>query len=282
MPDHPEVRSLSDQPSELPSEPLAPHVRRAFAPFSDLELERYLVNDADDALRARIDEAARADPRLAAHLSERRAEKAAFALLHPRLPVLPNEDTGDRSINSLLSILSKWRLSVGAGALAAAAAVILVVLPAAPAPAPAPDPGAVAGPVRLKGAVALDVVVKRGPRAFGLRPGALLRAGDALQLAAAGAPAGFATLVVHELDTGATAVLVDNEAVASGEDGVVRLPRTIVLDEHVGPEELVLLVTPERVLAKDAVAAILEGRPPLAAGVGHVGVVRYEKEPQPR
>lgn len=266
-----------------PPAALAPQVARTFAPFSDLELERYLVGDADEALRARVEEAARTDARLAAHLADRRADKAAFALLHPRLPALP--PLVDAGSTSRLPWLSKWRAAWGAslGALAlTGAAAALVVLPRLDDPPGEVGADGAAGEVRLKSAanaLAVDVLVKRAARAFVLRPGALLREGDALQLAATGAGAGYASLIVHELDTGNTSVLVDNEPARPGTDGILRLSRTVVLDGHAGPEELVLVVAPEKVLATDVVAAILAGRPPLGAGPGHVGVVRYDKEP---
>src|SRR5262245_28051556 len=59
--------------------------KRRFEPFTDFLLEQYLCGDTSPEDTQRIESMAARTPALAEYLRERRAERDAFALQHPRL-----------------------------------------------------------------------------------------------------------------------------------------------------------------------------------------------------
>src|SRR5262245_48630855 len=95
---------------------------------ADRDLERVLCGEAPAELVARVEALAREDPALAAHLAERRAAQAAFALLHPRLPELPAAPASSRWSRWTASIARMWRAGALGGAVAAACVLAFVVV----------------------------------------------------------------------------------------------------------------------------------------------------------
>ena len=190
---------------------------------ADLDLERFLVDDLDDAERARVARAIDDDPALAAYVAERRASQRAFALAGPRRrPVGDLSPARDRR---------GW-FSVGAlvPALAAAAAVVVfaTVGDVAGDGTLVPDPT-----VHARGrALAVAVVVRRGDAVLRPGPGALVRAGDAVRFETT-LPAPGRCSVVGADDRGPVVV---HEEDAPMPAGVAALPGALVLDDAPGPE----------------------------------------------
>src|SRR4051812_39785685 len=146
-------------------------VRRSFPAFSEFQLESYVCGDATAEAARAIEHAAAQDPALSRHLAERRAERAAFMLSHPRLP----EAAPARRP-------SRWQLTwIGAAALACASVLLVVV-------------GPKEGALRAKGtALGAELVVQRGERTFVYGPGVWLKSGDRLRLRTRAAAPGFLT-----------------------------------------------------------------------------------------
>ena len=223
-------------------------------PVADRDIERVLTGEAPPELAARVEALAREHPALAAHLAERRAEQAAFKLMHPRPPAPAR--TPARSGEGWLAALAR------SGGLAGAAAAACVALFFVAQPAFEPAEGAVrdkgARPVRER----VLVVAKRGERVFQVQRGALLRPGDALRVeVACGAPSHVVVGLV-EGDTRAVSMLVDGEVVPAQRTA---LAGSFVLDDHLGDETLVVACAPSATLAKLASTDIQMGRMPRGA-----------------
>ncbi|AGC43720.1 hypothetical protein MYSTI_02404 [Myxococcus stipitatus DSM 14675] len=138
-----------------------------FPGVPDLLLERYLCDElsAEEALR--VEEAARVSPELSAHLRERRAEKAAFALVRPFGPVrerlAPPRQSRWRG-------LWRWSLPVlvlGVGLTAVVPRLIALEE---------------VERVRVRGGLTARVLVKRGDVVFEQGPGVVLRPGDRVRV----------------------------------------------------------------------------------------------------
>lgn len=230
-------------------------LKQAHPPFSDRDLERYLVGELDDAQRARIEAAARNDPALAAHLEERRAEKRAFDQLHPTPDFLKAGAGSKRP-----SALRRWLPQALVFATAAAALALFLV--------PTPEPE-----IRARGVAdaTVDVVVKRGDRIFTLEGArVLLRAGDALRVDVESPSA--ATVLVGLLSGDKGSLLLEERMGA----GKWSQPSSFVLDDAAGPEILAVALATTADEADRARAAIALGQPPDGARL-----FRWEKEPLP-
>jgi hypothetical protein len=193
--------------------------------ISDLDLERFLTDDLDDAERARVAAAVAGDADLTAHVAERRAEQRAFALLHPRAPQ-PTDMTKTASTASTLWAALQQALAPLAAA-AAALAVFFVV---------GGDDGV---GVRGAGLVA-RMLVRRGVGdeavvfSYDRQP---LRAGDAVRIEVELARAQRCS--VFDVDArGVVDVVYDNVVVAKGKQV---LPDALVLDESEGAEDLIVV-----------------------------------------
>lgn len=234
-------------------------------PVNDRDLERVLCGEAPADVVARVTALAGQHPRLAAHLAERRAERAAFALLHPRAPAVTHVETSNgTSWLARMTARSTW-LSAG---FAAACIVAFVVIPA---PTDGPHDG-----VRSKGRAVPDVVVvaKRGDRVFHVQPGALLQAGDALRLEVTCGRPNRVVVALHEVDTKETSLLVSAEAISEKR---TLLADSFILDDHVGHEELWVVCATDPALASRMGADMLRGVRP-----ANSALVRLEKGPSSR
>lgn len=138
-----------------------------FPGVPDLLLERYLCDElsAEEALR--VDEAARVSPALSAHLRERRAEKAAFALVRPFGPMRARLETPRPSRWRGL-----WRWSLP---MLVFGVVLVAVVPRLVALEEVER-------VRVRGGLTARVLVKRGDVVFEQGPGVVLRSGDRVRV----------------------------------------------------------------------------------------------------
>jgi hypothetical protein len=139
----------------------------------------------------------------------------------------------------------------GALALAAAAAALVVVLPSLKEGSPGPAAGVepadpTASSVRFKGAVAVEVVARRGERQFRVEKGAELRPGDALRfVVTVGAPGFISVFSVDALDN-VSPFYPDSDPGSHPAPfrvdaaGRHELPGSIILDDSVGDECLVV------------------------------------------
>lgn len=194
---------------------------------SDLDLERFLTDDLDDAERARVAAAVARDADLAAHVAERRAEQRAFALLHPRAPQPATKKTTASTLWPALLTTLRQALAP----LTAAAAVLAVFFVVGG------DESNVG--VRGTGLVARMTVRRAdGDEAvvfsYDRQP---LRAGDAVRIEVELARPQRCS--VFDVDArGVATVVYDNVAVAKGKQV---LPDALVLDESEGAEDLVVV-----------------------------------------
>ncbi|NVJ27064.1 MULTISPECIES: hypothetical protein [Myxococcus] len=138
-----------------------------FPGVPDLLLERYLCDELSAEEARHVEEAAHASPALAAHLRERRAEKAAFALVRPFGPMRARLEAPRPSRWRVL-----WRWSQPVLVLGV---VLAAVLPRILSLEEVEK-------VRVRGGLTARVLVKRGDVVFEQGPGAVLRAGDRVRV----------------------------------------------------------------------------------------------------
>ncbi|MFY1824873.1 hypothetical protein ACN47A_03090, partial [Myxococcus fulvus] len=155
-----------------------------FPGVPDLLLERYLCDELSEEEARHVEEAARGSPALAAHLRERQAEKAAFALVRPFGPMRARLEAPRPSRWRGL-----WRWSPSLLVLGIALAVVLPRLVTSEA----------AEKVRVRGGLTARVLVKRGDAVFEQGPGVVLRPGDRVRVE------------VEDVDGGALYVLALSE-----------------------------------------------------------------------
>ncbi|WP_342380340.1 hypothetical protein NVS55_12210 [Myxococcus stipitatus] len=155
-----------------------------FPGVPDLLLERYLCDELSPEEALRVEEAASASPELSAHLRERRAEKAAFALVRPFGPMRARLETPRPS---RWLALRRWSLPVlMLGGVLAAVVPRLVAVDEVER-------------VRVRGGLTARVLVKRGDAIFEQGPGVVLRPGDRVRVE------------VEDVDGGALYVLALSE-----------------------------------------------------------------------
>ncbi|MCP3061488.1 hypothetical protein LXT21_22135 [Myxococcus sp. K38C18041901] len=155
-----------------------------FPGVPDLLLERYLCDELTAEEARHVEEAARASPALAAHLRERQAEKAAFALVRPFGPMRARLEAPRPSRWS-----GPWRWSPSLLVLGIALAVML----------PRLVTREEVEKVRVRGGLTARVLVKRGDAVFEQGPGVVLRPGDRVRVE------------VEDVDGGALYVLALSE-----------------------------------------------------------------------
>ncbi|WP_434345785.1 hypothetical protein ACN6A1_28150 [Myxococcus virescens] len=144
-------------PSSIPRFPGVP----------DLMLERYLCDELSAEEARRVEEAVRVSPSLSAYLRERRAEKAAFALVRPFGPMRARLEAPRPS---------RWR---GLWRWSQPVLVLGVVLAAV---LPRLVTFEEVERVRVRGGLTARVLVKRGEAVFEQGPGVVLRSGDRVRV----------------------------------------------------------------------------------------------------
>jgi hypothetical protein len=209
---------------------------------SDLDLERFLTDDLDDADRARVAAAVTRDSDLAAHVAERRAEQQAFALLHPRAPQPATKTMAmAMSTTSMSTLLAALQQALAPLTAAAAVLAVFVVV------------GGDEGNVSVRGAgLVARMTVRRGDGdeavvfSYDRQP---LRADDAVRIEVELARAQRCS--VFDVDArGVADVVYDNVAVAKGKQV---LPDALVLDDSEGAEDLVVVCGDDVAVGSDVV-----------------------------
>lgn len=156
-----------------------------FPGVPDLLLERYLCGELSEEEAWHVEEAARVSPTLEAHLRERQAEKAAFALVRPFGPVQARLEAPPPP--------SRWReLWRWSRPVLVLGVVLAAVLPRLVTPEEVEK-------VRVRGGLTARVLVKRGDAVFEQGPGVVLRPGDRVRVE------------VEDVDGGALYVLALSE-----------------------------------------------------------------------
>lgn len=229
---------------------------------SDLDLERFLVDDLDPQDAARVAAAINDDPELAAHVASRRAEQRAFAAVRPRLPARVAIDDRRGSFAQRLRVL------LAPAALATACVVAFMVLPRSP-----------SDDVTARGAaLPVALVVQREGRVFRHAQSVPLRADDRVRIEVTSARDGVGTVVGID-ERGAVSLLY---GAASVTRGVTIFPDSLALDDSVGPETWIVVVDDVPHDARRVAAAFLSSSGLAAQFPGaSIGVVRFEKEGSP-
>jgi hypothetical protein len=241
---------------------------------SDLDLERFLVDELDATERDRVAAAIAADVELAAYVHIRRADQQAFRIAHPRAPA------------PTVSLWARLRTSFPtAPALAAVACAVLFVAVGRVDDKvdeevdEEVDGGAATGIV-ARGALPVALTVLRGGQVFRHGVGVPLRAGDAVRVEVDCPTGGFATVVGVD-SRGVVSVYYDGVPVARGR---APLPGSLVLDDAAGAEEWIVIVDATAPGAKRVAQALRQSATDagdrLAAAFPRatIGVVRFEKE----
>ncbi|WP_408890499.1 hypothetical protein ACJ2CR_07180 [Myxococcus faecalis] len=207
-----------------------------FPGVPDLLLERYLCDELSREEARRVEEAARVSPELAAHLRERQAEKAAFALVRPFGPVRARLETPRPG---------RWRgLWHWSHPVLVLGVVLAAVLPRLVTLEEVEK-------VRVRGGLTARVLVKRGDAVFEQGPGVVLRPGDRVRVEVEDVNGG-ALYVLALSERGRVTPLQGFEATGgalSMGPGRWVLPGSLELDA--APEQEALVV----VLASDAPSA---------------------------
>ncbi len=251
---------------------------------SDLDLERFLVDDLEPAHREHVAAAIAADPELQAAIAHRRLEQHEWQA--SASVWLPPTSIADR-VRAWLGALQR-SLSVSMSNLAVVGAVAGIALVVVVARGTNAGDGA-AEAVRARGVADVVVAVQRDGHVFRFAQQPL-RAGDAVRLGGA-PPHSRATVVT--VDVHGVTSLVLHDAVVDG-DGW--LAGSLILDDSEGPERFVIATSSAAVsvnatrlvqLVHDAATSTvglsqLRAGPALAAAnVQQVQQVRFEKEARP-
>lgn len=232
-------------------------VKGRFDPLTDFEIEEYLCGDLSDDAAARVEKAMGESPALKAYIVDRRAEKEAFAVRHPRLPSLQPNPRGSL----------RWAPWFASAAVAAAAVVAVVWV------GDGPVPGSVhRTAIRARGTLKVSLMVKREGRAFVHRAGVPLRPGDQVRLTVEAPSPGFLTVLGQE-QAGAVSVYHDGVRTTAGSFTV---PGSLVLDDYVGEEAWFIILAPQHLPADEYIQTLRAGEH-LA---GDVAVLRLLKEEQ--
>jgi hypothetical protein len=197
---------------------------------TDLDLERFLVDDLDDADRARVAAAIDSDPDLAAHVAARTSEQQAFFARRPLPPVVQAGAATDDDKAPLAVRLSAWaRVLRGAFVAVPAAAIVAVLVVVSVGDVPGVGVG-----VRGE-ALSARLVVRREAQVF-RHAGEPLRAGDAVRIEVDLAAPALCSVIGVDVK-GAAVVHYDNIALRAG-SGV--FPDALVLDAAEGAEDLIV------------------------------------------
>jgi hypothetical protein len=163
-------------------------------------------------------------------------------------------------------------VKVGFAVAGLAAAAVIAIVVATPFDRSEQDgPSAAAPPdIAFKGALAVQIVAKRGGRQFFVRPGDALEADDALRFVVTAPEAGYVAVLSVE-EAGRVSVFYPPESAAAPAPWPVRiesrgrreLPGSIILDEAPGSETYVVLFSSapfSREAAERIAAALSTGR----------------------
>lgn len=225
--------------------------------LSDRLIERYLCKELEGDELLTFEKHLSEDEALRAHIDERRAEQRAFAQLNPMPAFLTQSAPQKRSFGNLYAFFS----------LSAAAAALLLFV-ALPNLSESTGDG-----LRARGASQseVNVTVKRGKRLFALQSqSALLRKGDALRVDLKTPQSTHLVLGLVSKNQGS--VLLSQKI----KSGNWSQPSSLVLDDALDKETLVVVQAQNTDLAKAAEADIIKGQIPKGALLW-----TYEKEPLP-
>jgi hypothetical protein len=187
-----------------------------------------------------------------------------------------------------LGALFRNRIAPALGiAMAAAAIVILVVRPFGDGDGSREEPG-----ISFKGAVSLQVVVRRGDAQFTLDDDDDLREGDALRFAVTAAEAGYVSIVSIDAAGRRSCFYPETDPLADpgpyliDAPGRHELPGSIIMDGSSGIEEIVMIFSARRFDRREVHerlgSAAASGRPfPRMDGLT-VESLRIEKTPRKR
>ncbi len=245
---------------------------------TDLDLERFLVDDLDDADRERVAAAVAADPALAANVAARRTEQHAFFARRPLLapatsPALDEEFASATKPQSRFSLrgLTAWTVWLRRLLLAVPTVVVvgLVVVRSADAPG-----------VAVRGtALSARLVVRRDAQVF-RHAGEPLRAGDAVRIEVDLAAPALCSVIGVDVK-GASLVHYDNVAFGVGSSV---FPDALVLDAAEGAEDLIVACD-EGAIAVNAivggVAVVNIDAVARRAPQARLTVLSFVKEPAP-
>lgn len=234
-------------------------VRRRFEPWSDLEIEEYLCGDLTAEQAARLEAGLQTNPALREHLEARQRERAVFFRAHPVLALAPRPKPFLWPVLSAASVLGLAVLSA------------LWLFRAADTPDRPDRPERTT--IVARGALKASLTAKRGERAFAYREGVLLRAGDQLRLTVETESGGYLSLLGRD-QRGQVSVYYRSIPIPPGS---ATAPDSLVLDDDLGSEDWIVVVTPEPIAAEELIRRLESGAP--LGGQG--ALLTLEKEPLP-
>ncbi len=216
---------------------MKPRLLGTMRPFSEYEIDLYMVGDAPLELAQRVDAHVASDPRFAALIAEQRAEQEAFYFIKPRLPEATRLESGAKAL---------WLLGA-LGGLAVASVLLLMVVPAG-------DQGAPRS-IRTRGGLKTILTVKRGERVFPYGGRARLRAGDQIRVSVEAPAAGFLSVVGRE--TG-HAWSIHYDAVPT-RAGSFTAPGSRTMDSSLADETWYVVLTPDPLSAQEIIKRLKAG-----------------------
>lgn len=245
---------------------MRPKVKGRFEPFSDRELEAYLVGELDAEQATQIEQAANQQPELSQYLDERRAEQRAFFLLHPSLQRAPARTS------FWAPLWRGWLLPSGLAAAAAAMLLLYIAMPLTPGDdGLSGDPSQ--GAVRSKGAPKIELTVQRSDRTFTYRQGMLLRQGDRVRVTVESATPGWLCLLGRD-GRGQVSVYYEKTQIKAG---TYTLPDSLELDAAEGVEQWYAVLSEAPISAPALAEKLRRGE----ALEGRVTVIEIVKEATP-
>ena len=232
-------------------------IKGRFHPITDLQIELYLCDDLPPEEVATIETAMESSSRLRDYISERKADKEAFYFRHPRLEAVPSR-FGSQKRRRLPRSALAW-----AGA-AAAAILALVLLPFdvidktdRATTGDTSDVSAQNGhsAIRARGSLKVMLVLKRGQEVRRYRTGEPLYSGDQIRLTLESHKSGYLTVIAKD-DNNETHVYYDAIPTTAGSFTV---PDSLLLDDYVGDEIWLVLLSDQRRSAKEYTTKWLNG-----------------------
>lgn len=213
---------------------MIPALPKRFAPFTEYEIDLFLVGDASAELRTRIEEHAASHEDFRELLRTEQGARDAFFVTHPTLGVPEISESRRRVV---------WAPLLG---LAALAGLLWVVVPMSDS-----DSGGVGTPeIRVRGALKVAIYVSRDARVFEWTPETHVIAGDRLRLSIEHPKPGFAYVFSRESGKPWQTVYEATPTRA----GSFTLPGSRILDGSLAPEQWLVLLKQERLPA----ASIIE------------------------
>lgn len=234
---------------------MKPHIVGSMTPFSEYEIDLYMVGDASSELTERVEARVGADPDFAAIIDEQRAEREAFYVTRPRLP----QPAPSRAKTSWLFA------AVGGLAVAATAALLMVVVPA--------QEHRSSSLIRTRGGLKVTLTVRRDERIFPYEDSVRLHAGDQVRVTIESPAAGFLSVVGREAGN-TWSVLYDAVPVRAGS---FTAPGSRVMDSSLVEETWYVFLTPDPVSALEIVERLKAGD----AIPGDASTLVIRKQPVP-